>query len=321
MRRREFITLLSGAGLPFAAHAQRRMSRVGILLFGAAAALQDLGIVRELARIGFIEGRNIDYELRAADSDVDRLPLLARELAAAKPDAIVGSGSPTALALAAATRDIPIVMMVMGDPIALGLSNSISRPSGNVTGFPNSSLSLAAKRLELLRDLVPTTRKVAYLWARASPIMNARGEQVRAAAGVLGIELVSLPLKLDADIAAAFALADKEHVTAVLVESDALTVRFGGTIMSECLVRNLPAMHAWPFEVRAGALMAYGPTLVENYPRTAVYIQRILRGAKVAELPFEEPTHIALAINLRTARSIGIAFPPELLARANEVIE
>jgi putative ABC transport system substrate-binding protein len=323
MRRREFITLFGGAAAawPLAARAQKRTPTVGVLLLGGAVDPRDLGLVRELARIGYVEGRNIAYTVHGADGAIGRLPQLARELVAANPDVIVGSGSPVAHALGAATSNIPIVMMVMGDPIALGLSNSMSRPSRNVTGFTNSSLSLAAKRLELLRELVPAARKVAYLWTPASPITTARGEHARMAAKELGIELVSLPLTSGADIPAAFALADKEQVTAVLVESDALIVRFSGTIVDECLVRDLPAMHAWPFEVRAGALMAYGPTIVENYPGTARYVDRVLKGAKIADLPFEEPTQIKLAINLRTARSIGITIPPMLLARADEVIE
>ena len=135
------------------------------------------------------------------------------------------------------------------------------------------------------------------------------------------IELVSLPLKSAPDIPAAFELADKEGVGAVLVEPDALTVRYSGTIIDECLVRNLPAMHGWPFEVHAGALMAYGPAATEDFKGAANYVDRILKGTKIAELPFQEPTQIKLAINLRTARSLGLTVPPQLLARADEVIE
>jgi putative ABC transport system substrate-binding protein len=323
MRRREFITLLGGAAVawPLAVRAQQRTPRVGVLRVGAAAQPRDFELAHELARIGYIEGRNITYEVRGADGDINRLPHLARELTAKNPDVIVGSASSVAVALAAATRDIPIVMAVVSDPIALGLSNSISRPSRNVTGFTTSSISLVAKRLELLRELVPTVGKVAYFWVPVHPLMKQHGEQVRMAADALGIKLVSMPLTSGADIGAAFTLAEKEQVTAVLIESDELLVRFSGTIIDECSVRDLPAMHAWSFEVRNGALISYGPATVENYPRTAIYVDRILTGAKIAELPFEEPTLFKLAINLHTARSIGIAVPPTLLARADEVIE
>ena len=322
MRRREFITLLGGAAAwPVVAHAQQHTPRVGFLIVGASAPSRDFELTRQLARLGYVEGRNITYEIRGADGDADRLPTLAREIVATNPDVIVGATSTAALALAAATRDIPIVMTVIADPIALGLSDSISRPSRNVTGFTLSSASLAGKRLELLHELVPALRKVAYLWVPLSPTAKQLGEQVRMAADTLGIKLVSLPLKNSADINWAFTLAEKEQVTAVIIEPHDLTARLSGTIIDECLVRNLPAMHAWPFEVRNGALIAYGPAIAENYPRTAIYVDRILKGAKIAELPFEEPTQFKLAINLRTARSIGITVPPQLLARADEVIE
>jgi putative ABC transport system substrate-binding protein len=323
MRRREFTTLLGGAAAtwPLAAYAQQRKPRVGVLLVGAGAPPRDLELARQLAQIDYIEGRNITYEIRGADGDIDRLPQLARELTAKNPDVIVGSTSPAAVALVAATQNIPIVMTIVGDPIALGLTNSISRPSRNITGFTNSSVSLAAKRLELLRELVPALSKLAYLWVPVNPLTKHYADQVRMAADKLGIKLVSLPLTSGADIGAAFTRAEKEQVTAVLIESDELVVRFSGAIVDECLVRNLPAMHAWPFEVHNGALVSYGPATVENYPRTAIYVDRLLKGAKIVELPFEEPTQIKLAINLRTARSIKITVPPSLLARADEVIE
>jgi putative ABC transport system substrate-binding protein len=323
MRRRNFLGALGGAAVvyPLQLRAQELTPRVGILLNGDAVVPNDLEIARELARIGHIEGRNIIYEVRGAAGDSSRLPQLARQLVATKPDAIIGSGTPAAAALFGATRDIPIVMAAVGDPIALGLSGSISRPTQNVTGFTVSSLLLAAKRLELLHGIVPALRKVAYLWVPGNPVATLFEAHVRKAADMLGIKLVSLPLTSEADIAAAFTVADEEQVTAVLVESDPLTLRFTVTIVDECLVRALPSIHTWPIEVRNGALISYGPPTVENNPRAAIYVDRILKGAKVADLPFEEPTQIKLVVNLRTARSIGIALSPTLLARADEVIE
>lgn len=322
MRRRDFITLIGAiVASSVEARAQQRSPRIGVLIVGPAAPARDFELVHQLARIGYVEERNITFEIRGADGDISRLPELAKELVATNADVIVAATSPAAIALAVATITIPIVMTVVGDPIALGLTSSMSHPSRNITGFTNSSVSLAAKRLELLREIVPDLRKVAYLWVPLNPLTKQFGEQVRKAAEALGIELVSLPLTTGTDIATAFTLAEKEHVTAVLIESDELAVRFSGSIVDECLVRNLPAMHAWPFEVRNGALISYGPATVENYPRTAIYVDRLLRGAKIAELPFEEPTQIKLTINLRTARSIGISVPPSLLARADEVLE
>jgi ABC-type uncharacterized transport system substrate-binding protein len=197
----------------------------------------------------------------------------------------------------------------------------MSRPTHNVTGFTLSSSSIAAKRIELLHDLVPTLLKVAYLWVPGNPLAKLFESHVQKAADVFGIKLIPLRLTSEADIAPAFVRADEEQVTGVLVEADPLTLRFSGAIVNECLVRNLPGMHAWPIEVRNGALISYGPAEIENIRRAAIYVDRILRGAKVAELPFEEPTQIKLVINLRTAHSIGIVIPPTLLARADEVIE
>ncbi|MGB8395665.1 MAG: ABC transporter substrate-binding protein [Pseudolabrys sp.] len=323
MKRREFIALLGGAAIiwPLGTSAQQHIRRVAVLSVGVAPQSRDFALAHELAKLGYIEGNNITYDIRGAEGDSSRLPQLALELVAKKPEVIVGSTSTVAVVLANATREIPIVMMVVGDPIALGLSNSMSHPSRNVTGFTMSTTALAAKRLELLRELVPGIRKVAFLRVRDNPITKRTGEEVQTAADMLDLKIVPLPVASGADITTAFTIAEKEGVTALLIDGDPLMVRFSGTIIDECLVRDLPAMHPWPFEVRNGALISYGPAIVENYSRTALYVDRILRGISIGELPFEEPTQIKLAINLRTARSIGVTVSPTLLARADEVIE
>jgi putative ABC transport system substrate-binding protein len=324
MNRRAFIALL-GMGTttawPNPVLSQQRVPRVGILRNGEAAPPRDIDLVKELAALGYIEGRNISYEVRAAGGDPSRLAPLARELVASRPDVLIGSAVQAATALFGATRDIPIVMTAVGDPVALGLSGSISRPTHNVTGFTISTLSLAAKRLELLHGTIPGLRKVAYLWVPGNPLGALFEAHVRKAAEVLGVSLLSLPLTSQADIAKVFAAADNERVSAVLVESDPLTLRFSANIVDECLVRDLPGMHSWPVEARNGALMSYGPAEIENNARVAVYVDRILKGARVADLPFEEPTQFKLVINLRTAHSIKLALPPSVLARADEVIE
>jgi putative ABC transport system substrate-binding protein len=323
MRRREFIALLGGAAAiwPLAISAQQHIRRVAVLSVGVAPQSRDFALAHELAKLGYIEGNNISYDIRGAEGDSSHLPQLALELVAKKPEVIVGSTSTVGVVLANATRKIPIVMMVVGDPIALGLSNSMSRPSRNVTGFTMSTTALAAKRLELLRELVPGIRKVAFLRVPDNPITKRTGEEVQTAADTLGLKIVSLPVASGADITTAFTIAEKEGVTAILIDGDPLMARFSGTIVDECLVRDLPAMHPWPFEVRNGALISYGPAIVENYSGTASYVDRILRGISIGELPFEEPTQFKLAINLRTARSIGLTVSPTLLTRADEVIE
>lgn len=322
MKRRDVLALLGGAAIwPLPLSAQQPMPLVGVLLASAAPASRDFELIRELAQLGYQEGRNIRFEILGADGNLDRLPSLARELVAKNPNAIVGSTSAPAIALAEATRDIPIVMTVVGDPIALGLSTSMSRPDRNVTGFTVSSASLAAKRLELLRELIPALRTVGYLWVPGNPLMKQFGENVRQAGEALGIKLISLPMTSGADIPPAFATIEKEQVKALLIELDPLLVRFGATILDEALLRDLPTMVGRAFEVHNGALMSYGPAVLENYPRTAIYIDRILKGAKISELPFEEPSQVKLAINLRTARSIGLTVPPALIVRADEVVE
>ena len=307
---------------PLAARAQpaERMRRVGMLFpAGATPGAQEL--VQALARLGHVEGRSIAYDMRAADRQSERLPQLARELVAARPDVIVSATTPAARALTEATRDIPIVLALVGDPVALGLTQSIARPTGNVTGFTTGNDTVAAKRLELLREMIPAARKVALLWVRENAQHQLVVGRTRQAGAALDVELVSLPVTDAADISPAIARAESERAAGLLIAADPLTVGNRRTIIDECLVRDLPAMHNYSFEVRDGALMSYGSDVGEDYGRAAVYVDRILRGARVFDLPFQEPTQISLAINLRTARSMRLTVPQALLIRADELIE
>jgi putative ABC transport system substrate-binding protein len=323
MRRREFIVLFAGAGIVQAlpARAQPRVARVGILVIGAAVAAKNLTLASELARMGYVEGRNITYELRAADGDLSRLPALARELVAAKPDVLIGASAATAEVLVAATHDIPIVLTVTIDPVATGLSDSMSRPSRNVTGFTSSSPTLAAKRLELLRELIPDLRKVAHLNVPEGSPYAIFERHVSAAAAALGITVFSVQITTVASVSDAFSAIDREKAQAVMVGISATTTRSTGHIIDECMLRDLPAIHPWSFAVHAGALMSYGPASLENHAGAARYVDRILKGARIRELPFEEPTEFKLAINLRTAQAMKLKIPPNLLARADEVVE
>jgi ABC-type uncharacterized transport system substrate-binding protein len=322
-RRRDFIVVIGGATAmwPLAAYSQSRLPRVGVLLYDRALLPTDLPIAHELARLGYVDGRNITYVIRAAEGDASHLPLVARELVAEKPDVIVAASSEAALALFDATHVIPIVMTVVADPVAVGLTSSISHPTHNITGFTVSSFSLAAKRLELLHDIVPSLHKAAYIWVPENPASVSYKSDAQRAADTLGIELVSLPLRSYADIDAAFARAEEERVTAVLVEASPLTLLFSGAIVDHCHFYNLPCMHTWAIEVQNGGLISYGPKTVENFSGAANYVDRILKGAKVADLPIQAPTKYELAINLKTAKARGLTVPPSLLARANEVIE
>jgi putative tryptophan/tyrosine transport system substrate-binding protein len=246
---------------------------------------------------------------------------LARELVALKPDVIVSATGQAGIALRAATRDIPIVLAVVGDPLALGLTESIARPTGNVTGFTTTTGDVVQKRLELLREMVPNLRKAALIWNSENAHHWFDLDRTREAAAALGIELLSLPVSSDEEISPAIAQADQERAEGLLVAPDPLTVRNRRSIIDECIMRDLPAMHTYSFEVREGALASYGSDIHENYGRAAAYVDRILKGAKIGELPFQEPTKIGLTINLRTARSMRLIIPPSLLVRADEVFE
>jgi putative ABC transport system substrate-binding protein len=322
MRRREVIALLGGAAVwwPPTARSQTARARVGILLIGRTATPRDLPLVAELERIGYSEGRNVSYDILAANGDVGQLPRLALDLVARKPDVIVSATSSAAEALSRATSDIPIVMTVIGDPIAIGITSSMSRPSRNITGFTLSHPSLAAKRLELMREVIPHLTKLAYV-RPIGPMEAPFEQQVRTAAEGLGVTLVPLSLTSETNLPDAFAMLDGKQVQAVLVETDPTSTQLSGHIVTECLVRNLPTMHTWYFEVREGALMSYGPAALPDNGAVARYIGRILAGAKVAELPFEEPTQVKLSINLKAASALDLTIPPTLLARADEVIE
>jgi putative tryptophan/tyrosine transport system substrate-binding protein len=242
-------------------------------------------------------------------------------LVATKPDVLVGASEVAADVLARATRDIPIVITVMADPIASGLSSSMSRPTRNVTGFTISSLTLSSKRLELLHELIPDLRRVAYLTTPAGPAYNAFEQHVREAANALGLAIFSVPITTEKTVTDGFVIVEREKAQAILVETTPSNVRLSIRIIDECLFRALPAIHPWYFEVRTGALISYGPSMLENYAGAARYVDLLLKGAKISDLPIQEPTEIKLAINLSTARAIALTIPPTLLARANEVIE
>jgi putative ABC transport system substrate-binding protein len=328
MRRRKFITLLCWTAVSGLAlepwnpplNAKSRMNRVG-LLFPAGDTPGSRTFIDAMARLGYVEGRNVAYKFLAAGGQVEQLPRLARELVALKPEVIVTATEPAARALADATRDIPIVLALIGDPIGLDLTDSIARPSRNVTGFTTGNETVAAKRLELLHEMIPTMRKVALLWVPANAQHRLVVERTRQAAAMLNVKFWSLPVTTAADISLAIMKAEREHATALLVAADPLTIRNRRMIIDQTLLFNLAAMHDYSFEVKDGALMSYGSDVAEDYGRTAGYVDRILKGAKVADLPFQEPTKYRLAINLKTAKELGITVPYSLLARADKVIE
>jgi putative ABC transport system substrate-binding protein len=328
MRRRDFITLVGGTtatALAFAArspalHAQSRMQHIGVL-FPAGDTPGARNLIDAMAKLGYVRGANIAYDIRVANRQVERIPQLARELVARQPAVIVSATEIAARALVDATRDIPIVLSLIGDPVGLGLTNSVAHPSGNVTGFTTGNDTVAGKRLELLREMIPKADKVALLWVPTNAQHRLIVERTRRAAATLKVDLLVFPVTTAADISLAIEKAENEHAAAVIVGADPLTIRNRRSIIDESLVRNLPTMHSYGFEVKDGALMSYGSDVGEEYERTAVYVDRILNGAKVADLPFQEPTEYRLVINLKTAKEFGLTVPPSLLVRTDEVVE
>jgi putative tryptophan/tyrosine transport system substrate-binding protein len=326
VRRRAFIALIAAAATsivhPRAPCAQQDelIRRVGIL-FPAGEAPGLLELKAALAPLGYVEGRNILYDVRAAGREPERLPQLARELLAGKPNVIVSATTPAARALSDTTREIPIVLALIGDPIALGLTENLARPTRNVTGFTTGNETVAGKRLEILHEMVPMARKIALLWVRGNAQHRLVVERTREAALALNIEILSLPVTTEEDISPAITKAEVERAAALVVAADPMIVRNRRTIIDDSLLRNLPTIHSYSVEVQDGALMSYGGEVGEDYGRAATYVDRILKGAKIVDLPFQEPIQIELVINLGTARSLGISVPPSLLNRADRLIE
>jgi putative tryptophan/tyrosine transport system substrate-binding protein len=327
MRRREFIGGLSGAAiaLPLAARAQRpSMPVIGFL--GSASpqsyASQIAGFRQGLKEAGYTEGENVAIENRWAQNDLDRLPGLAAEFVGRQVVVIVATGTRAASAAKTATTTIPIVFQVGFDPVAVGLVTNLNRPSGNLTGVDNLSVEIAAKQLEVLRELVPQVTSMALL---VNPALRALAESLtrdaQAAAAKLGLQLHILEASADLDFDAALAAYDQVHAGALLVGADTLFIG-----QSKELGR-LTVRHAIPasFHVRefaaAGGLVSYGPSQSEAYRLTGVYTGRILSGAKPSDLPVMQATKLELVINLKTAKALGIEVPASILARADEAIE
>ena len=329
MNRRDFI-LCSATPLalwPWTARAQtaRATQRVAFLatwLENDEEGTKRLAALKlRLQELGWTEGKNIQLDVRFGNNDGERIRQAATEIAGLAPDVIVSSTSTTTTALMSASATIPIVAAVSGDPVTLGFSKDLSHPTGNVTGFTTFNDELAAKRFEMLHEIVPAMQIAALIWVPINPQQGLVQSQTGEAARRAGIELLSLPVKSADDISSALAMARDRKVSALIVAADPLTVANGRQIIERCISMKLPAMHTFASEARLGALMAYGIDVVESYRRTAEYVDRILKGTKVSTLPFQQPSRFTLTINLQTARAIGIRMPATLLALADEVIE
>ena len=326
MRRRDVVKLLAGGAMiaPLRAVAQSTKAyRLAMLTTGPAFPVQNPNVkvlLGTLADKGYKLGQNLEFHSYGADAQPPRLPQLVRDIVASKVDAVVVTGWPTANAMKG--TGVPTVVAVGGgDPVATGLVASLARPGGNVTGISDNATTLSTKRLELLKQAVPSIRKVAMLWNKDDLGMTLRYQSCADAAKSLGVSVLPLGVAEPNDFGDAFATMDREHPDSILMVADALTVLNRKRVYDYALAHRLPAFYEYEFFVRDGGLMSYGADFKESFERAASLVDRVFKGAKPADLPFEEPTRYLFVVNLKAAKAIGLELSPTVLALADEVIE
>jgi putative tryptophan/tyrosine transport system substrate-binding protein len=320
VKRREFINLICGAAVvwPSAATAQSVKPRIAVLALGNPDPQIFMKEFREgLRELGYVEGQSIQLELRTAGGDADKLASLAAELVATKTDIIVGFQTPAATAAKQATKDIPIVLAGVGDPIGTGLIASLSRPGGNITGVSSATAEMGVKNLELIREVFPSARKVTVLANASDPFSKVLLEHIQAAAKTLNIEIRPVMVRSADQLDAHFEDITKWQADAVIVQPTLPQRR-----VTELAIRHrLPALAPNTAFTVAGGLMSYAGQSEAIYRQSAVFVDKILKGRKPADLPVELPTKFWLAINLKTAKAIGVTVPGLMLTRADDVIE
>jgi putative tryptophan/tyrosine transport system substrate-binding protein len=322
MRRREFVRLLGGATIawPLAARAQKSVPRVGVLLYSSPEADPQVESFRRgLRDLGYTEGRNLTIEYRYAEGRPERLPGLATELVQSKPDVILALGGDVAPLAKKATESIPLVFAVSNDPVQAGLVVTLGRPVGNATGVTFLQDELASKRLELLKEAAPHVSRVAFLWNPDHPD-NEYGIAERAARKV-GVELQPAEMHGRGDLDGAFRTVTQAHADALYVVSSRHTALNIPSIVAFAATNRIPLVGGWGAWAKAGGFLSYGPNIDDMVRRTATYVDRILKGARPADLPVQQPTKFDLVINITTAKALGLAIPESFLLRADEVIE
>jgi putative ABC transport system substrate-binding protein len=307
--------------VPADAQPQTKVPKIGLLRARLTASGTSLdALVRELRAIGYVEGKNIAFDSRSAENKLDRLPALADELVHLKVDVIIAAAMEEALAAKSVTRTIPIVFLGGGDPVAGGLVDSLARPGGNITGFTNISPVLAGKRLELLKETIPKFTRVAVLW---DPLVSSTAQQWKEnqlPARELGLQLYSMEISSVDKFESAFNEAIKAGSSALVVAGGPLAASNHKRIAELAIKHRLPSIYPDIRYASAGGLMSYGADRAEPYKRIASMVDKILKGAKPAELPVEQPTKFELVINLKTAKEIGVMIPQSVLYKADKVI-
>jgi putative tryptophan/tyrosine transport system substrate-binding protein len=326
MRRRDFITLLGGAAVawPLPADAQQPtgVRRVGILSDESSTLATSFEpFAQGLRDLGYVEGYNIAFERRYAENKEEILPSLAAQLIRLQPDVILAVGTPAARAAKSATQAIPIVFARAGDPIALGLVPSLARPGGNLTGLSILNFELEGKRLELLTTAVPDAKRVGALWDPSFSPAGAELRVIESAARSLNLELFPAEARDPDDFETALRAIVRQRAGALIVVPGTMFMEHTHRLVDLAAKAQLPTMFPRRESVEAGGLMSYGTNIPDMYRRAAAYVDKILKGAKPADLPVEQPTKFELVINLKTAKALGLTIPPFILVRADEVIE
>jgi len=310
---------------PLLTHAQQKgkMYRIGFLGNSTAALEANLvGPFREgLRDLGYEEGQNVVIEYRWAEGKYERLPTLIAELIARKVDVIVTAGTPGTQAVKKATTSVPLVMVAVGDPVGTGIVASLNRPGGNITGLTSISPELEGKRLELLRVVIPKLSHVAILWNPVNAYHVIEMKEAQSAASALRMKVLSLGVRTPEELDGAFAAINRERAGALLVLADRLFLHHRTRIMDFSAQHRLPGVHAYRELVEVGGLMSFGPSYAGMHRRAATYVDKILKGAKPADLPVEQPATFELVINLKTAKALGLTIPQSVLLRATEVIQ
>jgi len=276
---------------------------------------------KQLSELGYIEGRNVRFELRIAKGDLDLLPGMAREMVRLKPNVIVTSGTSAALAVKRATSSIPIVMATGTDQVSMGLVASLARPGGNVTGLSTLTSELMAKRFELLRELLPSMKRLAVLWHTDNLSSMASVRDLEAAAARSMVTLQTVGVGSAEELSDAFSAMTREHADAVIVVQTPLMYTERGRITQLAIKHHLPSMYGAAEFVLIGGLLSYAPSYADIFRRAALIVQKILNGAKPGDLPIEQPTTFEMEGNLKTAKELGLAIPQSFLLRANKVIQ
>jgi putative tryptophan/tyrosine transport system substrate-binding protein len=327
LRRRQFLTLLGGGAvaLPLAARAQpmAKVWRVGMLETTAATLnAANLDAFRQaLRQLGYVEGQNLIVEYRSGDGHIDRFPQLAAELVHLNVDIIITRGTPAALAAKKATTTIPIVMAAIGEPVETGMVTSLARPGGNVTGLSAFVTELTAKRVEIMRELIPQLSRMALIDNMANRSVPAQWDEMKRAAVAFGIQPQLYDVRKAEDMERAFSSAIAQRVNALSVGNDSVLIANRIQVVQLAARHRLPAIYATRDFVDAGGLLSYAAHYPDLYRRAAAYVDKIFKGAKPADLPVEQPTKFEIVVNLKAASALGLTVPTTLLARADEVIE